>query len=452
MKRALWVGMAGALALGCGDGGGDTDAGGTDAGTPPVDAFVPPGADAGPIDAAMVDEDAAAPPVDASMPGQDAPSVGCLAGYPALGLEDVAPGYDWVRPVFLTQPPASTDLYVVDARGVILIVRDGMVQATPFLDIRSAIGMLSREGDERGLLGLAFHPDYATNGRFFVAYTTTTGSENVVAVGQRSAGDPDVAAGAPTPILRIPDFAPNHNGGMLTFGPDGYLYIGTGDGGGGGDPRLTAQDPDSLLGKMLRIDVDAPSGGMMYGIPADNPFVGEADVRPEIWAFGYRNPWRFAFDRATGEMYVADVGQGSIEEIDVEPAGTGGLNYGWSEFEGTMTFRSGRMRPGDTHTPPIFEYPHDSSSAVIRNGCSITGGYVYRGSAIPGLRGAYVFGDYCSTDVAALRFCDGEVREPARLDVGGPVGGLVSFGEDAAGELYVISFGAGAQVRRLVAR
>jgi glucose/arabinose dehydrogenase len=450
MKSAWWLGVAGALAtMGCGDGGG-----GDDAGTPPVDAYVPPGTDAGPIDAAMVGEDSPAPAPDAFVSTEDAPtSDDCMrTGYPALGFEDVAPGYDWTRPVYLTQPPGSTDLYVVDARGYIYVVRGGAVEATPFLDVRSTIGSLGSGGDERGLLGLAFHPDYATNGRFFVAYTTTTNGENVVAEGRRSAADPDVADATLTPLIQIPDFASNHNGGMLTFGPDGFLYIGTGDGGGGGDPQLTAQDPDSLLGKMLRIDVSAPSGSLMYSIPADNPFVGDATVRPEIWAFGYRNPWRFSFDRQTDELYVADVGQGTIEEIDVEPFGMGGRNYGWSQFEGTMTFRGGRLRPGDTHTPPVFEYPHDSSSAVLRNACSITGGYVYRGSAIPGLRGAYLFGDYCSTDVAALRYCAGEVREPSRLDVGGPLGALVSFGQDEAGELYAISFGAGAQVRRIVAR
>jgi hypothetical protein len=392
--------------------------------------------------------DAAAAPDSGGMMGDDC----ARSGYPALSLEDVAPGFDWARPVFLTHAPGSPDLYVVDARGLVYIVRAGEVLSTPFLDIRTLIEGAPTGGDERGLLGLAFHPDYATNGLFVVAYTPL-GGNNTLSTGRRSTGSPDVADPRLTEVLVIEDFASNHNGGMVAFGPDGYLYVGTGDGGGGGDPRRTAQDPTELLGKMLRIDVSGTSGGATYRVPADNPFVGVAGVREEIWAFGYRNPWRFSFDRETDEMYVADVGQGAWEEVDLEPPGNGGRNYGWSEFEGTRPFRGGdRLRDGDTHTPPIYEVAHDSSREVLRGACSITGGYVYRGTAIPALRGAYLFGDYCSSDVAAFRYCDGSVREPARLDVGGGVTGLVSFGEDAAGELYVISFGSGAQVRRIVAR
>lgn len=431
-----------------------------------VDAFVPSGLDAGPTDAAepMLGDafdpargDAPAPTPDV-LPARDvgsdaaiSPADDCArSGYPPLALVDVAPGFDWVRPVYLTSPPRSSDLYVVDARGYIYLVRSGAVQPRPFLDISSTVGRLSGMGDERGLLGLAFHPDYATNGRFFIGYTPV-GGDNYVAEGRRSATDPDVAEPTLTTVLRIPDFAANHNGGGVEFGPDGFLYVGTGDGGGAGDPRRTAQDPGSLLGKMLRIDVNVV--GMPYAVPTSNPFVGMVGVRGEIWALGYRNPWRFSFDRLTGDMYVGDVGQDLWEEVDFEPAGSGGRNYGWSAFEGTHAFSGGSaLRTGDTHTPPIFEIRQGSSMAVLRGACSVTGGYVYRGSAIPSLRGAYIFGDYCSNDVAAFRYCGGEVREPSRLDFGRGVSGLVSFGQDAEGELYVVSFGSGAEVRRIVAR
>ncbi|MBX7194610.1 MAG: PQQ-dependent sugar dehydrogenase [Sandaracinaceae bacterium] len=427
---------------------------GADAFVPEVDAFVPEGVDAG-IDAAALTPDAFVPAdafsgPDSAMSATD----DCMrTGYPALSLVEVAPGHDWNRPVFLTHPPGSSDLYVVDARGFIYLVRDGAVLDTPFLDVSSMIGRLTGGvGDERGLLGLAFHPDYATNGRFFVGYTVPGDGENVVAEGHRSTASADQADPTLTPILTIADFAANHNGGMVAFGPDGYLYIGTGDGGGGGDPQRTSQDPDRLLGKMLRIDVDTTSGGMMYGIPSDNPFASTAGVRPEIWAFGYRNPWRFSFDRLTHDLFVGDVGQDLWEEIDFEPAGSGGHNYGWSDFEGTHDFAGATLRAGDTHTTPIYEYHHDSSTELVRGGISITGGYVYRGLAIPELRGAYVFGDYASADVVGFRFCGGAVQEPTRLDLGTAVSGLVSFGEDDAGEIYVVTFGSGSNVRRIVAR
>ncbi len=456
MKNLAKLGCAGmsvasALAIVACDGTPAVD----DTGTVAVDAFVPEGVDAGPLpDAFVVPTDDTGTPgtdaftaPDAFMGGDDC----ARTGYPALSLVDVASGYDWTRPVFLTHAPGSSDLYVVDARGYVYIVRAGAVLPTPFLDMSSAIGGTPSGGDERGLLGLAFHPDYATNGRFFVGYTPL-GGDNIVSEGRRSAGSADVADSTITPVVTVDDFLGNHNGGMVVFGPDGHLYIGTGDGGGAGDPMDTSQDPTDLLGKMLRIDVNTIPPGEAYGIPSDNPFVGDDGVRDEIWAFGYRNPWRYSFDRQTGEMYVADVGQGQWEEVDIEPVGAGGRNYGWSQFEGTHVFPGGDdLRAGDTHTPPLYELEHDRSSEALRGACSITGGYVYRGS-IEGLRGGYVFGDYCSTDVAAFRYCDGAVREAMRLDVGVGVGALVSFGEDDAGELYVISFGSGAQVRRIVAR
>jgi len=387
--------------------------------------------------------------VDAFMPTGDCG----LSGYPALRLENIATGTTpWARPVNVAQPLASTDLYVVDQRGLIYVVRGGAVETTPFLDIRATIGTLGGIGDEQGLLGIAFHPSYATNGRFFLGYTSNTETPtvrfapNIVAEGSRSAANPLVADAALTTLMSIPDFAGNHNGGALVFGPDGFLYIGTGDGGGGGDPMRTSQNPNNLLGKMLRIDVNS---GDPYAIPTTNPFVSTAGFRPEIWAIGYRNPWRFSFDRVTNEMYVADVGQSMREEVDIEPPASGGRNYGWSAFEGNRAFSGSTLRAGDTHTPPVLDIAHDSTTTVLRGSCSITGGFVYRGTAIPTLRGAYIFGDYCSSDVAAFRYCDATVREPMRLDMGGGVPAIVSFGEDNMGELYIINQ---TSVRRIVAR
>ncbi len=415
-----------------------------------VDAFVPMGADAAPIDTGAVAEDAPTPPSDTNTPDAFRGTGDCvLTSYPALSLENIATGSaPWTRPVHIAQPAGSTDLYVVDQRGLIYVVRAGAVEATPFLDIRTTIGTLGGVGDEQGLLSIAFHPEYATNGRFFLGYTPKTGNVNVVVEGSRSSGNPLVADAALTTLLSIPDFASNHNGGGIVFGPDGFLYIGTGDGGGGGDPMRTAKNPNSLLGKMLRIDVNGATDP--YGIPPSNPYATTAGFRPEIWAIGYRNPWRFSFDRMTREMYVADVGQGRREEVDVEAPGGSGLNYGWSAFEGLAAFSGGSpLRTGDTHTPPVIDIPHDSDTAVLRNACSITGGFVYRGAAIPGLRGAYIFGDYCSSDIAAFRYCTGAVREPMRLDMGGDVDNVVSFGEDNMGELYVVNR---TSVRRIIAR
>lgn len=423
-----------------------TDARSIDTGTVPNDVTRPP-ADTNAVDANRVDANT----VDASMGTSDC----SLSGYPALSLVNIATGTTpWTRPVHVAQPVGTTDLYVLDQRGLVYLVRGGVVEATPFLDIRTTIGTLGGVGDEQGLLSIAFHPAYATNGRFFLGYTSkvrptpSTLAPNVIAEGSRSAGNPLVANAALTTLISIPDFASNHNGGSLVFGPDGFLYIGTGDGGGGGDPMDTAQNPNSLLGKMLRIDVNA--AGVPYGIPTSNPFATTAGFRPEIWAIGYRNPWRFSFDRMTREMYIGDVGQNLVEEVDVEAPGGGGRNYGWSAFEGNAMFGGGSaLRAGDTHTPPVLDIQHSVRTSLLRDSCSVTGGFVYRGAAIPALRGAYIFGDYCSTDVAAFRYCDGAVREPMRLDMGGGVDSIVSFGEDNLGELYVLN---GSTVRRIVAR
>lgn len=316
--------------------------------------------------------------------------------------------------------------------GRIVVFENGAARAQDFLDIRTRVG----SGGERGLLSMAFHPRYPENGRFFVNYTNLAG-DTVVARYQVS-GDPNRAnAASARTLLTIGQPFSNHNGGQIQFGPDGYLYIGMGDGGSAFDPSCNAQKEDTLLGKMLRIDVDVEAAPF-YTIPNDNPFRGAGNPPDEVWSSCLRNPWRFSFDRQTGDLWIADVGQGQREEIDFQPAGSnGGENYGWKVMEGTLCSSSAAC-PGSTpacnsaaFTPPVLEYSHDT-------GCSVTGGYVYRGSRAPQLRGAYIFGDFCSGVVwAASRQDDGfNVRT-----ISGNVGQLSTFGEDAQGELYAATLG-----------
>jgi len=355
----------------------------------------------------------------------------------ALGLARVADGLAF--PLHLTAPPGDPRLFVLEKGGRIRVLRDGTILPAPFLDVSAAVS----DGFEQGLLGLAFHPQYATNGRFFVHFTNTAGDTRLVAY-RVSAADPDVAdpATADT-LLRVEQPFANHNGGMIAFGPDGMLYMALGDGGSGGDPQGNGQDGGDLLGSLLRLDVSGPSG---YAVPADNPFVGRGGVRPELWDLGLRNPWRFAFDRETGDLYIADVGQGDREEIDVAPATGGrnagrGRNYGWDLMEGRRCFES-----CDTTglTLPVLDYDHSGGA------CSVTGGYVYRGQAIPALRGTYFYADYCAGWVRSFRWSGGAVTEPREWAALAPGGAVPSFGEDAAGELYVLD--AGGAVYRIVQR
>mgnify|MGYP000126627235 CR=1 FL=1 len=338
----------------------------------------------------------------------------------ALKLEQVASGL--VNPVFLTAPPNDARLFIVEQRGRILVLHDGQVLATPFLDISSKIS----SGGERGLLSMAFHPQYASNGWFFVYFTDLNGDITV----ERflvSASNPNVAASAAAAVLSIPHrFAGNHNGGLLAFGPDGMLYVGTGDGGGGGDPQGNAQNNNSLLGKMLRLDVST----LPYTIPSNNPFVGQAGKRVELWAFGLRNPWRFAFDRVANLLYIADVGQSAREEIDVVGSGAAGINYGWNITEGTLCY-PGDPCPKQGITLPLIEYAHSE-------GCSITGGYVYRGAQLPEVSGHYFYSDYCSGWLKSFRYSNGVATEQRTWAVPS-VGNITSFGEDSAGELYMLS-------------
>jgi len=300
-------------------------------------------------------------------------------GAQVLRTELVASGFS--RPILLTAPPGDANrLFVVEQNsGQILIIKNGATLTTPFLDLGAKIS----SSGERGLLGLAFHPDYATNGRFFVNFTKSGGDTriNEYAV----SANPDVALKAKVAVIQdIPQPFSNHNGGCIAFGGDDMLYIGMGDGGSGNDPGNRAQDLSDRLGKMLRLDVNIPPP---Y-VPADNPFVGQTGVREEIWAYGIRNPWRFSFDSLTGDLYIGDVGQNAWEEIDFQPASSaGGENYGWRCMEGfNCTGNSGCDCNGTTLTPPIHEYGHNL-------GCSVTGGIVYRGP-INSLSGTYFFGDY----------------------------------------------------------
>lgn len=341
-----------------------------------------------------------------------------------LGVEPAASRFD--EPVHVTH--AGDDrLFVVEQPGRIRVIhaQRGEVLEAPFLDI---VSLVNSQGFEQGLLSVAFHPDYAANGEFFVNYTRRPDGATVVAR-YRVSGDPNVAdPGSAEILLTIPQPERNHNGGLVKFGPDGYLYIGTGDGGGAGDRHGTignGQDPGALLGKILRIDVN---DGEPYAIPGSNPFVDAAGYRPEIWSLGWRNPWRFSFDRATGDLYVADVGQGQYEEVDFQPASSaGGENYGWRIMEGNHCYSSADCDQSGL-VRPVAEYNHDF-------GCSVTGGYVYRGEQYPWLDGVYVFADYCSGIVWSLeRDASGAWLMTEQMDVDFAVS---SFGEDVVGELYL---------------
>jgi glucose/arabinose dehydrogenase len=347
---------------------------------------------------------------------------------PAVGkgakLEPVATGLS--SPLYLTAPPGDLSrLFVVEQTGAVRIIKDGALLPAPFLDISSKI----TSGGEQGLLGLAFDPQYATNGRFVVHYTDLNGNTHLSQF--TVSPDPDLADPASEQVVLTADqpFS-NHNGGQILFGPDGMLYLGLGDGGSEGDPQARGQDLSDLLGSILRVDVHA---GSPYAVPPDNPFVGQTGIQPEIWSYGLRNPWRFSFDRSTGDLYIADVGQNSFEEVDVAPAAGGsgkGLNFGWNIMEATHCYNAGSCDQNGL-TLPQFEYGHN-------DGCSVTGGYVYRGSAIPALQGLYFFGDYCQGWVRSFRFQGGAATELTDWPTLRPGGSITSFGEDAAGELYVI--------------
>ena len=353
-----------------------------------------------------------------------------------VGLDQVASGLSF--PLYLTAPASDARLFIVEKGGAIRIVKDGALLPTPFLNLADRV---STDG-EQGLLGLAFDPAYATSGRFVVHYTDVNGN-TVVSMFRVSAGDPDLADSASEAVLlTVEQPFPNHNGGQILFGPDGMLYIGLGDGGSDGDPGGRGQAVTDLLGDILRVDV---TNGTSYTVPPDNPFVGQPDARPEVWSYGLRNPWRFSFDRAGGDLYIADVGQDAWEEVDVVTSASGagrGANFGWSVTEGTHCYSTPTCDPG-AFTLPVLEYSHSE-------GCSITGGYVYRGAAIPALQGHYFYADFCRGWVRSFRPQDGQAVESQQWSALAPGGSITSFGQDAAGELYVLT--AEGQVSRIAPR
>ncbi len=366
---------------------------------------------------------------------------GCGDGDPLAEFPPIAPalqldtgGLD--RPVFATAPPGDTErVFVVEQTGRIRIVRAESLLTAPFLDVSALVSCCG----ERGLLGLAFHPQYATNGRFYVNYTDTAGDTRVVRYQVSAEADVADPATASVVLGQTQPFS-NHNGGMLAFGPDGYLYVGLGDGGSGGDPQGNGQSLTTLLGKLLRLDVD---GAAPYAVPVSNPFVGQTSALPEIWAFGLRNPWRFSFDRATGDLYVGDVGQNAFEEINVQPGGSlGGENYGWNVMEGPSCYNATSCTQTGLKLP-VLDYGRG-------DGCSVTGGYVYRGSRVTALLGLYLYSDYCGGWIRSFRYAGNAATDRREWPALAPGGLVSSFGEDGRGELYVVAYGTAGALYRIV--
>lgn len=338
------------------------------------------------------------------------------------------------RPVHLTHAgDGSGRMFVVEQPGTIRIVVNGAVQTTPFLDITERVQCCG----EQGLLSIAFPPDYANKRYVYINYTASPDGTTIIARYRLSSDDNRADSSSEEILLQLAQPFANHNGGQLAFGPDGYLYIGTGDGGSAGDPQDNAQNTRTLYGKMLRIDVE--SGASSYAIPPSNPFLSDDAYRDEIWALGLRNPWRFSFDRQTGDLYIADVGQGNYEEINHQPvSSSGGENYGWRCKEGLHDYNMSGSCVSLQLTDPIHEYSHAGGN------CSVTGGFVYRGATYPRMQGIYFYGDYCSATIWGLRqdgdsWQNKELLHETRLS-----GSLTSFGEDEGGELYVLDYIGGA--------
>jgi len=378
--------------------------------------FLLPGCESGPAD-----PDA---PPDPNDPGSGL----------ALAAELVVSGTP--NPVHLTAPSGDDRLFVVEQGGRIRVVKDGELLQEPFLDVS---GQVSTGGNEQGLLSMAFHPEYAASGYFYVNFTDTSGDTRVVRYSV-SSSDPDVADPASgLLILEVAQPFGNHNGGHILFGPDGMLYVAMGDGGSGGDPQGHGQNTATLHGNLLRLDVD---GGEPYAVPADNPFVGDPDARDEIWAYGLRNPWRISFDPPAGTLYVADVGQNEWEEVNAVSASEPGLNYGWNVMEGPECFQSDSCDMTGL-VLPVLTY------RTGPEGCAVIGGHVYRGAAIPDLQGHYLYSDWCQGWVTSFRLDAGEAVDETDWEVG-DLGRILSFGEDASGELYLLSSSQGGRVYRLV--
>ena len=362
-----------------------------------------------------------------------------IAAFPGVPATTVLVTDAVDRPVDIGAPPLDPHrLFVVEQLGRVRIIEHGVLREQPFLDI---VGRVSCCG-ERGLLGIAFHPDFESNGRFFVNYTNRSG-DTVIARYQVGAEPNRVDPNTELILLTIDQPYPNHNGGQVAFGPDGYLYVGMGDGGSGGDPQENAQDDGTLLGKMLRLDVNVEERPY-YRVPPDNPHPERGEPLGLIWAKGLRNPWRYSFDRATGDLYIGDVGQGQLEEIDVQPAASvGGENYGWDIFEGTACYEPD---PAPACPDPASEFVFPVHEYGRGRGCSVTGGFVYRGCALPDLHRQYFFSDYCTAFLETFALVDGvamgRLDRTAALAPGGgrQIDSVVSFGVDARGELYLADY------------
>ena len=323
-------------------------------------------------------------------------------------------------------------LFVVQQGGAIRIVNpDGTIKPNNFLTLTTST---ISTGSERGLLGLAFHPQYATNGFFYINYTRNGDGATVVSRYSVNPNNPDVALTTGTPILVIPQPFSNHNGGTIRFGPDGYLYIGMGDGGSGGDPGNRAQNINENLGKMLRIDVNTTTGNLLYGIPSDNPYGIGIAGNDEIWAIGVRNPWKFSFDNLTGDLWIGDVGQNAVEEINHVSSTDAALNYGWKCYEANSVYTTNCAVPTTTYTFPVATYTHTGGN------CSITGGYVYNGATYPNMQGKYFFADYCVNRIGMVNTTTNALTYSATFPGGNY---YTSFGLDVNGELYVAASGTG---------
>jgi hypothetical protein len=347
-----------------------------------------------------------------------------------LALQPVANGLS--SPVHLASPPNDDRLFIVEQRGRIRVVQNGTLLETPFLNIDS---MVTDGGGEQGLLSVAFHPQYATNHHFYVYYVDNGGNLQIERYTAPTASSNVADPATAVPIINVPHptFS-NHNGGQLAFGPDGFLYMGTGDGGSGNDPDNNSQNRNVLLGKLLRLNVNT-TGQTPYTIPPSNPFINVAGARPEIWAYGLRNPWRFSFDRADKTLYIGDVGQSSKEEINAVSDTRPGVNYGWRIMEGTACHNPAMLCDRSSLTLPVHEYDTGPGGT-----CAVTGGFVYRGSAIPQITGLYFFSDYCKGGLRSFRLVNGAATDVREWNAG--VGtSITSFGEDRHGELYVISHG-----------
>ena len=369
----------------------------------------------------------------------------------------IADGYK--KPVFITSYPNNAKLlYIVEQAGLIKIINDGKKLSRPFFDINKRVVNPNRPGDERGLLGFAFHPNHTNNGKFYINYMDNDGNTIVSEFSTNS----ELRANHKSEriILKLTQPYGNHNGGDIQFGPDGYLYISIGDGGKAGDPLNAGQDLSSLFGKIIRIDIEQKP----YGIPKSNPFFGQKDKREEIWAWGLRNVWRFSFDKQTGDKYLADVGQNKWEEVNFEPASSkGGLNYGWRIMEANHCYDPKENCPTEGLIKPIIEYPNDANHPAFAfriieelsfsetdvEGCSVTGGYVYRGQKIKSMQGQYIFGDYCSGNIWTLKVVNGKAinfkNRTEEINIGGGefTTYISSFGQDSDGEIYIIDYNGG---------